>query len=85
MMARLGPLAKSKIWAGLKGVVERLITYLCWLMVNAALVGGAAKLVATKDAADAVDDVGVAGSLGAMDAVVLVPGTVVVLLVWFLD
>ena len=61
----------------IKGVVERFITHLCLL------VGGAAMLVAAKDAVDAVEVAGVVGALGAV--VVFVTGTAVVLFAWLLN
>ena len=62
--------------------MERLITHLPWLLDGATMVGGAAMLVAVKDAIAAV----VVVCLGAMGAaVVVVNGTIVVLLVWLLE
>ena len=76
MMAKLGPLARSDVCAGLRGV-ERLITHLYWLVSDAAI------LVAAEDA---VEVVGVVGDLSTMGAVVVVvAGTAVVLLVWLLN
>ena len=75
VMAKLGPLESSEVCAELRGVLERLMTHLSWL-VGATVVGGAAILVAVEEVATAVVVVGVVGAMGVVT--VVVAGTVVV-------
>ena len=76
MMAKLGPLESNEICAELRGVLDRLMTPLLWL-VGATVVGGAAILVAMEE----VVPTGVVSALGAVS--VVVTGTVV--WVWSLE
>ena len=60
--------------------MERLITHLCLLA------GDAAMMAAAENVLDAIEAVNVLGSLGAVAAVVvIVTGTAVVLLAWLLN
>ena len=83
MMAKFGPLARRAVCAELRWVVERLFTHLPWLVVCAAMVGGATMLVAVEEVVAVVEAVDVVGAMGA--AVVVVTVSVVVLLVWLLN